>query len=144
MRDSEQTATLREAEDVAALHRLNTLCICALARSDAAWFSEYLSDDFFCTLPDGRRVGKIEYLRRIEDSHGTRGVTFDEIDVRPLGDVAVVQGVVHSASDDSSASDRYTHVWQLRNGRWRAVVAHITRVVGSCSATDSRREVSRL
>jgi Domain of unknown function (DUF4440) len=93
MRDSEQTATLREAEDVAALHRLNALCICALATSDAAWFSEYLSDDFFCTLPDGRRVGKIEYLRRIEDSHGTRGVTFDEIDVRPLGDVAVVQGV---------------------------------------------------
>jgi len=131
MRDADLTAALCEAEVVAALHRLNALYLRALAESDAAWFSEHLSDDFFCTLTDGRRVGKIEYLWRVEQRCGRSGVTFDEIDVRPLGDVAVVQGVMHGASDDSSVSDRYTQVWQLRNRRWRAVVAHITRVVGA-------------
>jgi hypothetical protein len=35
-----------------------------------------------------------------------RGVTFDEIDVRPLGAIAVAQGVMHGASDGSSVSDR--------------------------------------
>jgi hypothetical protein len=131
MRDPDLTAALCEAEVVAALHRLNALYIRALAEADSAWLSEHLSDDFFCTLTDGRRVGKIKYLRRIEQMRGMRGLTVDEIDVRPLGEVAVVQGVIHGASDDSSVLDRYTHVWQLRNRRWRAVVAHITRVVGA-------------
>jgi hypothetical protein len=131
MRNRDFGAALCEAEVVAALHRLNALYIRALAESDSAWFGKHLSDDFFCTLTGGRRVGKIEYLRRVEETRRMRGVTFDEIDVRPLGDVAVVQGVMYGASNDLSVSDRYIHVWHLRNRRWRAVVAHITRVVGA-------------
>ncbi len=126
MRDPDLTAAVREAEVVAALHRLNALYIGALAKSDVTWLGEHLSDDFVCTLSDGRRVDKLEYLRLVEDKHGLRGVRFDEVDVRPLGDVAVVQGVMHSGSNRSPVSERYTHVWQLRDRRWRAVVAHST------------------
>jgi len=126
MRDPDLTAAVREAEVVAALHRLNALYIGALAKSDVTWLGEHLSDDFVCTLSDRRRVDKLEYLRLVEDKHGLRGVRFDEVDVRPLGDVAVVQGVMHSGSNRSPVSERYTHVWQLRDRRWRAVVAHST------------------
>ena len=126
MRDLGEGATLREAEIVAAMHRLNALYIRALARSDATWFSEHLSDGFFCTLPDGRRIGKIEYVQEIEDRRSMGRPTVDEIDVHPLGDIAVVQGVMHS----SSGSDRYTHVWQSQNCCWRVVIAHMTRLVG--------------
>jgi ketosteroid isomerase-like protein len=55
-------------------------------------------------------------------------VTYDEIDVRPLGDVALVHGVTHYLRDGAPASTRYTDVWQLRDGRWLAVAAQLTRV----------------
>jgi len=131
MREPDLPAALDEAEVVRTLHRLNALYIDAFSRSDAAWFREHLSSDFVCTLADGRRINETEFLRRVEETSGVTGLTFDEIDVRPLGDVAVVQGVMHCASDDPPALNRYTHVWQWRDGRWQAVVAHMTRVAGS-------------
>lgn len=131
MCDSAVTEALREADVVAALHRLNALYIGALAEADETWLREHLSDDFVCTLSDGRRVGKLEYLRRIEQGPRARGAGFDEVDVRPLGGVAVVQGVMHSGSRRSCESERYTHVWRLHDGSWRAVVAHSTRLGGA-------------
>jgi len=131
MREPDLPAALDEADVVCTLHRLNALYIDAFSRSDAAWFREQLACDFVCTLADGRRINKTEFLRRIEETSGLTGVTFDEIDVRPLGDVAVVQGVMHSLSDDLPALNRYTHLWQWRDSRWQAVVAHVTRLAGS-------------
>jgi ketosteroid isomerase-like protein len=57
-----------------------------------------------------------------------KGVTYDEVDVRPLGDVALVHGVTHYIRDGEPASTRYTDVWQRREGRWQAVAAQLTRV----------------
>jgi ketosteroid isomerase-like protein len=57
-------------------------------------------------------------------------VTYDEVDVRPLGNVAVVHGVTHYVRDGAPASTRYTDVWQCREGRWRAVAAQLTAVAG--------------
>jgi ketosteroid isomerase-like protein len=110
------------------LHRLNALYIRALVESDTAWFSEHLGSDFVCTLADGRRINRTEFLRRIDEGPDAREVTYDEIDVRPLGDVALVQGVTHCICGDSPGSTRFTHVWQSRDGRWQAVAAHLTRV----------------
>jgi ketosteroid isomerase-like protein len=110
------------------LHRLNALYIRAMVESDTAWFSEHLSSDFVCTLADGRRINRTEFLRRIDERPDVREVTYDEIDVRPLGDVALVQGVTHCLCGDSPVSTRFTHVWQSRDGRWQAVAAHLTRV----------------
>jgi ketosteroid isomerase-like protein len=123
-------AALDETEVVGTLHRLNALYMGAFCQSDAAWFSEHLACDFVCTLADGRRINKTEFLRRIEETSGVKGVSSDEIDVRPLGDVAVVQGVMHCAADTAPALNRYTHVWRFCGGRWQAVVAHVTHVAG--------------
>ena len=116
-----------EIEAVATLHRLNGDYLRAVVESDTDWFDEHLSDDFVCTLADGQRIDKAEFLRRTSRG-GVSNLTYDEIDVRPLGDFALVHGVTHSIRDGSPMSIRYTDVWRLLDGRWQAVAAQLTRV----------------
>lgn len=123
-------AATREAEAVAALHDLNADSIRAFVEGDAAWYREHLAADFVCTLADGRRIDRTEFLRRADEGRGVTDVTYDEVDVRPLGDVALVHGVTHYRRDGAPASTRYTDVWQLCGGRWQAVAAQFTRVAG--------------
>ncbi len=124
-------AATGEAEAVATLHRLNDCYIRAFVESDTAWYSDNLSDDFVCTLADGRRIDKSEFLRRNAEGPGATDVTYDDIDVRPLGDTALVHGVTHYVRDGAPASTRYTDVWQYRDGRWQAIAAQLTRVAES-------------
>jgi ketosteroid isomerase-like protein len=122
------TAATGEDEAVAALHDLNAQYIRAFVESDIAWYDEHLGEDFVCTLADGRRINKQAFLRRTAEGPGVKDVTYDEIDVRPLGDAALVHGVTHYTRDGASVSTRYTDVWQLREGRWLAVAAQLTSV----------------
>jgi ketosteroid isomerase-like protein len=119
-------AETRESEAVAALHDLNAEYIRAFVESDVGWYSRHLSDDFVCTLADGRRIGKAEFLELIEKGPGVTGVRYDEVDVRPVGDVALVQGVTHYTRDGLAASRRYTDVWRFHEGRWQAIAAQLT------------------
>lgn len=117
-----------QADAVALLHDLNAHYIRAFVESDVAWYREHLSDDFVCTLADGRRIDKTEFLRRNPEGPGVRDVRYDEIDVRAMGDLALVHGVTHYTRDGALAATRYTDVWQRRDGRWQAVAAQLTRV----------------
>jgi ketosteroid isomerase-like protein len=94
-----------EALVVAALHRLN---------------NEYIHAE---------RINKTEFLQRTAKGPGVTNITYDEIDVRPFGDVALVHAVTHYTRDGSPVSRRYTDVWQSRDGHWRAIAAQITEVV---------------
>jgi hypothetical protein len=125
---SEAVAKAEEAEAVATLHRLNADYIRAFVESDVAWYDENLSDDFTCSLADGHRIGKEEFLKRVAAGPGVTDVTYDEVDVRPLGNVALVHGVTHYVRGGAPASTRYTDVWQCREGLWRAVAAQLTAV----------------
>jgi ketosteroid isomerase-like protein len=118
-----------EALVVAALHRLNDEYIRAFVESDVEWYREHLSEDFVCTLADGQRINKAEFLQRTAKGPGVTNITYDEIDVRPLGDVGLVHGVTHYTRDGSPVSRRYTDVWHSRDGHWRAIAAQITEVV---------------
>jgi ketosteroid isomerase-like protein len=120
--------SIAEADAVAALHELNAHYIRAFVEADVDWYREHLSNDFVCTLADGRRIGKAEFLVRAAEGPGVRNVTYDEIDVRPMGDAALVHGVTHFDRDGTPGSTRYTDVWQVRGGRWLAVAAQLTRV----------------
>ena len=123
-------ARAEETEAVCELHRLNAGYIRAFAEADVGWFDEHLGDDFTCSLANGRRISKVGFLERIAAGPGVANVTYDEIDVLPLGDVALVHGVTHYLRDGRPASTRYTDVWALCEGRWRAVAAHLTAVAG--------------
>jgi ketosteroid isomerase-like protein len=115
-----------EIDVVAALHGLNADYLRAVVEADTDWFAEYLSDDFVCTLTDGRRIDKAEFLRRTAEGPAVTNLTYDEIDVRPLGHVALVHGLTHSIRDGSPVSLRYTDVWRLLDGRWQAIAAQLT------------------
>jgi len=121
-------ARAEEAEAVCELHRLNADYIRAFVESDVDWYDENLSADFTCSLSDGRRIGKAEFLVRIANGPGVTHVTYDEVDVRPLGDVALVHGVTHYVRNGVPAATRYTDVWERRDRRWRAVAAQLTAV----------------
>jgi ketosteroid isomerase-like protein len=129
MSETQLQDTKGEVEVVAALHDLNAEYIRAFVESDTAWYDEHLTDDFVCTLGDGRRIDKQEFLRLTEAGPGVTGVSVDQIDVRLLGDVALVHGVTHYTRDGVPASRRYTDVWWRRGDRWRAVAAQITPVI---------------
>jgi ketosteroid isomerase-like protein len=119
-------ASIAEADAVAALHELNAHYIRAFVEADVEWYCEHLGDDFVCTLADGRRIDKAEFLAMAAEGPGVRDVTYDEVDVRPLGNVALVQGVTHYVRDGTPGSTRYTDVWVLRSGRWLAIAAQLT------------------
>jgi ketosteroid isomerase-like protein len=121
-------ARAEEAEAVALLHRLNGQYIRAFVEADVAWYVENLTADFTCSLSDGTRIGKEAFLRKIASGPGVTDVRYDEVDVRPLGDVALVHGVTHYVRNGEPASTRYTDVWRREAGRWRAVAAQLTGV----------------
>jgi ketosteroid isomerase-like protein len=121
-------AATAEADAVGLLHELNAHYIRAFVESDTAWYAEHLSDDFVCTLADGRRIDKTEFLRRNTEGPGVTDVSYDQVDVRPLGDTALVHGVTHYLREGAPASTRYTDVWHVRDGRWQAVAAQLTSV----------------
>jgi len=120
-----------EAEAVAMLHELNAHYIRAFLEADTAWYDDNLTDDFVCIRADGRRIDRAEFLRTTAEGPGVTDVTVDEIDVRPIGDVALVHGVTSYTRDGTPMSRRYTDVWRRRDGRWRAVAAQITPVVSA-------------
>lgn len=130
--DAESVAAATdEAEAVATLHDLNAQYIRAFVESDTDWYDENLSEDFVCTLADGRRIGKAEFLRRTQEGPRVTNITYDQVDVRPLGDLALVHGVTHYTRDRAPASTRYTDVWRLHDGRWQAVAAQLTSVTAT-------------
>jgi hypothetical protein len=108
----------------AELHRLNDEYLRALVESDPAWLAANASDDFTCRLADGRYVDKT----RLVAVAAVADVSSDEVDVCPLGDVALVRGVAHWLRGGERESTRYTTVWRLREGRWQAVSAQLTPV----------------
>jgi hypothetical protein len=113
-----------EIAAVGELHRLNDEYLRALVESDAAWLAANASDDFTCTLADGRYVDKT----RLVAVAAVADLSYDEVDVCPLGDVALVRDVAHWLRAGARESTRYTTVWQLREGRWQAVSAQLTPV----------------
>lgn len=120
-------ALIRESAAVAALHDLNTQRIRAFAERDLGWHEKNLAADFVCTRPDGRRIDKDELVRRTADEPVV-DVTCDDIDFRPLGDVALVQGVLHRTRSGVRRSTRYTDVWLRADGRWCIVAEQFTNV----------------
>jgi hypothetical protein len=118
-----------ELTAVAELHRLNDEYMRALVESDAAWFEAHASDDFMCIFADGRYVDKTRLLAVTTSGPAVTEVSYDEVDVCLLGDVALVRGVAHWLRNGERESTRYTTLWRLREGRWQAVAAQLTPVV---------------
>lgn len=116
-------------QDVAALLDLNQEYIRSVQEGDVATFARILGDDFLCSNPDGTIIGRSEFLERTARPITIARLQAHDVNVRVLGDVAIVHGrTTYTRSDGQPGAGRYTDVWARRNGRWLAVSAHVTRL----------------
>src|SRR4051812_22781145 len=117
--------------DVTALDVLNREYIRCVVRADADAFDKILADDFLCAQPDGSLLDKPAFLQRTRDAQPLASMVIDDVRIRVIGDVAIVHGHTrYELIDRRTGEGRYTDVWARRGGRWLAVSAHVTRLVG--------------
>jgi hypothetical protein len=107
---------------------LNQSYLDAIMQRDASRFEEILAADFLCSNPDGSVVDKPGFLAQIAQPLTISGLSADDIRVRVLGNIAIIHArTTYQTLVGDQRHGRYTDVWQLRNGTWQAVAAHVTR-----------------
>ena len=115
-------------DDLATLEALNRGYLLAAEKSDVAWYTEHLAEDYRATNPDGSFVDKAGFLARIARPHSLTNLRASEVRVQRVGDVALIHASFEDTRPDGShGRGRYTDIWQRRNGRWLCVSAHFTR-----------------
>jgi ketosteroid isomerase-like protein len=119
------TATQRDLDDLIALNRDY---IHSVQHGDRQRFEEILAEDFRCSNPDGSLVDREQFLAQTARPVTIRGLSAEEVQVRILGDVAIIHArTSYTTSDGEQRNGRYTDVWARRDGKWLAVSAHVTR-----------------
>lgn len=111
--------------------------------SDTAGLGALLVDDFVLTHSDGKVQYKADYLadldRRTRVNHA---IDNHDVEVRRYGDTAIVTGrtVQHGEGEQGPfrGAFRFTRVWVLRNGDWRLVASHSSRLPQDEAAADTR------
>jgi ketosteroid isomerase-like protein len=115
-------------DDLDALLALNGDYVHSVQHCDVRRFQELLADDFLCSNPDGSLVDRAGFLEQTARPVEISNLEAKDVQVRLLGDVAVVHGrTTYARPDGETGSGRYTDVWARRDGRWVAVAAHVTR-----------------
>jgi ketosteroid isomerase-like protein len=118
------------ADDRAALVRLNEDYVKAVLTSDAARFEQLLAGEFRNTNPDGSILDRAAFLAQVARPSNLKTLACEDVEIRVLGDTAIIHAkTVYETGDGRPGSGRYTDIWQKRNGEWKAVAAHVTRLV---------------
>ncbi len=122
-----QPMTTTAASDLDVLSRLNEDYIASVQHSNVKRFDEILADDFLGSNPDGTLVDRLAFLQQTVKPVTIRNLTAHDVNIRLLGDVAIVHArTTYTTADGADSGGRYTDVWARRNGRWLAVSAHVT------------------
>ena len=105
----------------------------AFYRKDVKFIESILADEFMSTYEDGSRADKKKELALTEAfDQAVESAIQDDFTVRVFGDTAVVWFTLHlvglKQGKPSELTLSYTDVWVLRDGNWRCVSAHSTRV----------------
>ena len=105
----------------------------AVKAGDASKLTEVMADDWTAIGPDGAKITRAGYMEDVKN--GTEKVTsfeFGPMDVKVLGNVAVVQGSDVEKSSykgkDTSGKWVWMDVFALRNGKWLAVRSQMAMV----------------
>jgi ketosteroid isomerase-like protein len=114
--------------DLETLLELNRDYIRSVQASDVRRFEQILAPDFRCSNPDGSLVDRDGFLRQTARPVGITGLEAHDVEVRVLGDVAIIHArTTYTRPDGQPGAGRYTDVWARQGGRWLAVSAHVTR-----------------
>lgn len=113
----------------AKLMRLNAEYVEAFLRSDVDWYERHLASDFRCILPDGSLIDRARFLDETRLPASMKAFDVQDVSVQFEGDTAIVQArTVYEKDDGRRGQSLYTDVWIGRDGRWQALLAHITAV----------------
>ena len=97
---------------------------------DRATCERLLADDFLLTSARGSLMSKSEWLAGAMGPFTCSSFHWEQIHVRPFGDVAIVHGRSKQeatvAGQDWSGVFLVTDVWLMRDGRWQVVSRHGT------------------
>lgn len=101
----------------------------AWLRKDVETCSRILADDFILTSARGLLMSKADWLAGLS-VFDCSSFTWDEIRVRPFGNVAIVHSrtrqVASVAGQDWSGRFLLTDVWAFRDNQWQVVSRHGT------------------
>jgi hypothetical protein len=113
----------------AALAELNRNYIRSVDEADVAWFDANLAEDFRNTNPDGTFIARAAFLEQIARGSTVKKIREHEVVIRILGEFAIIHArTSYEKPDGTMGAGRYTDDWQLREGRWQCVSAHVTRM----------------
>jgi ketosteroid isomerase-like protein len=107
----------------------------AMVANDADAIGNFMAEDWTIIGPDGSVNGKAAFLELVRSGELTHDV-MDSADetVRVYGDTAVVnaRGVSGGAYRGQTfrVVERVTDVWVRREGTWRCVLTHLSRIAG--------------
>ena len=107
----------------------------AFYNKDLKFIESILADEFISTYEDGSRADKKKELALTEAfDQAVESAIQDDFTVKVFGDTAVVWFTLHlvgiKQGQRAELTLSYTDVWVLRDGNWRCVSAHSTRVSG--------------
>ncbi len=100
---------------------------------DTDKLSQIIADDWSGVGPDGAKMTKAAFIDGYKSGKSKlESFEFGPMDVKVLGNVAVVQGsdTEKSTTDGKDSSGKYswTDVFAKRDGKWVAVRSHLTKV----------------
>jgi ketosteroid isomerase-like protein len=117
-----------DLETVQTLTRLNEQYVDAFMKGDSGWYRDHLADDFVCIESDGSVLDKGQFLRNAEAGPDVVSYALSDVRVRLFGPIALVHAKGRwTRRDGSAGTSRYTDVYRLLDGGWKAISAQITR-----------------
>jgi len=98
----------------------------AQAAGDSDKVGRIVADDWTGVMGEGRKMTKLQLLEEVRSSkHEAMSVEFGPMDVKILGDVAVVQG---SEVETGHGEEIWMDVFANRDGKWVAVRSQSARI----------------
>ena len=117
-----------DAADV--LRRLNERYVQSYREADVGWYDAHLAPDYVVTNGDGSfvdRAGALSAFARSTFATHMRSFPVDQVVIRRFGELALIEAEnAYELKDGRTGISRYGDIWQVAQGRWRCVSAHIT------------------
>ena len=89
-------------DELETLEGLNRGYLLAAEKSDVAWYTEHLAEDYRATNPDGSFVDKAGFLARIGRPHTMTSFRAPEVRIQRVGDLALIHASFEDTRPDGS------------------------------------------
>jgi ketosteroid isomerase-like protein len=111
----------------AQLRALNHRYVNAFALPDPVYMNALTAQDFLLISSGGDWLTRDQHLQSMRERPLPRGVSYDNVQVRLFGDVALLHGVFEAVSAEGAMQRvRYTDVFQWNGASWQLISAQNT------------------